>query len=85
MVHCPLKTMQVMKKIYVGIDISKEKLNLCYLKDLAVIREEECEAGSSALGIQKFIAGWGGKILGSLLILVGLFMLFGGRLGLRGF
>ena len=43
------------------------------------------KAGSSAFGIQKFIAGWGGKILGPLLILVGLFMLFGGRLGLRGF
>ena len=42
-------------------------------------------AGSSAFGIQKFIAGWGGKILGPLLILVGLFMLFGSRLGLRGF
>ena len=43
------------------------------------------KAGSSAFGIQKFIAGWGGKILGPLLILVGLFMLFGSRLGLRGF
>lgn len=43
------------------------------------------KAGSSAFGIQKFIAGWGGKILGPLLILVGLFMLFGSSLGLRGF
>ena len=43
------------------------------------------KAGSSAFGIQKFIAGWGGKILGPLLILVGLFMFFGSRLGLRGF
>lgn len=43
------------------------------------------KAGSSAFGIQKFIAGWGGKILGPFLILVGLFMLFGGRLGVRGF
>lgn len=40
-----------MKKIYVGIDISKEKLNLCYLKDLAVIREEECE--NDVKGIKK--------------------------------
>lgn len=43
------------------------------------------KAGSSAFGIQKFLAGWGGKILGPLLILVGLFMLFGSSLGLRGF
>ncbi len=33
--------MQVMKKIYVGIDISKEKMNLCYQKDLETVREEE--------------------------------------------
>ena len=30
-----------MKKIYVGIDISKEKLNLCYQRDLKTVREEE--------------------------------------------
>jgi len=30
-----------MKKINVGIDISKEKLNLCYQMDLKTIREEE--------------------------------------------
>lgn len=40
-----------MKKIYVGIDISKEKLNLCYLKDLAAIREKECE--NDVKGIKK--------------------------------
>ena len=31
-----------MKKIYVGIDISKEKCNLCYRRGLEVVREEEC-------------------------------------------
>lgn len=31
-----------MKKIYVGIDISKEKCNLCYRSGLDVVREEEC-------------------------------------------
>lgn len=41
MVHCPLKTMQVMKKIYVGIDISKEKCNLCYRDGLEIVLEEE--------------------------------------------
>ena len=32
---------QVMKKIHVGIDISKEKLNLCYQENLETVREEE--------------------------------------------
>lgn len=31
-----------MKKIFIGIDISKEKLNLCYLSGLDIAREEEC-------------------------------------------
>ena len=30
-----------MKKIKLGIDISKEKLNLCYLSNLEIVREEE--------------------------------------------
>ena len=30
-----------MKKIKIGIDISKEKLNLCYQQDLKTVREEE--------------------------------------------
>lgn len=34
--------MQDMKKIYVGIDISKEKLNFCYRKGLEIVLEEEC-------------------------------------------
>ena len=37
-----LKAMQVMKKIYVGIDISKEKCNLCYRRGLEIVLEEEC-------------------------------------------
>lgn len=32
---------QVMKNLFVGIDISKEKLNLCYQKDLKTVLEEE--------------------------------------------
>ena len=31
-----------MKKIYVGIDISKEKCNLCYRKGLEIVLEQEC-------------------------------------------
>lgn len=38
-----------MKKIYVGIDISKEKLNVCYLKDLTVIGKEECANDAKAI------------------------------------
>ena len=34
--------MQVMNKIYVGIDISKEKCNLCFRRGLEIVREEEC-------------------------------------------
>ena len=30
-----------MKKIKLGIDISKEKLNLCYLSNLEIVSEEE--------------------------------------------
>ena len=30
-----------MKKIKLGIDISKEKLHLCYLSDLEIVREEQ--------------------------------------------
>ena len=40
-----------MKKIHVGIDISKEKLNLCYLKDLVIVREEE--SSNDVKGIKK--------------------------------
>ena len=38
-----------MKKIYVGIDISKEKLNLCYRSGLEIVREEECSNEVKAL------------------------------------
>ena len=31
-----------MKKIHVGVDISKEKCNLCYRSGLDIVREEEC-------------------------------------------
>lgn len=38
-----------MKKIYVGIDISKEKCNLCYRIGLDTVREEEVSNDSRAL------------------------------------
>ena len=38
-----------MNKIYVGIDISKEKCNLCYRRGLEIVREEECSNDVKAL------------------------------------
>lgn len=38
-----------MKKIYVGIDISKEKCNLCYRSGLEIVHEEECSNEVKAL------------------------------------
>ena len=38
-----------MKKIFVGIDISKEKLNLCYRNGLEIVREEECSNDVKAI------------------------------------
>ena len=38
-----------MKKIYVGIDISKEKCNLCFRSGLEIVREEECSNDVKAL------------------------------------
>ena len=42
-------------------------------------------SGASMFGVQKFIATWGELLLGPLLIVVGLFMLFGHRLNLPQF
>ena len=38
-----------MKKIHVGIDISKEKCNLCFRSGLEIVREEECSNDVKAL------------------------------------
>jgi len=43
------------------------------------------KTGSSAFGIQRFIASWGEKILGPLLLFVGIFMLAGDTFGMKGF
>lgn len=47
---------------------------------VAIIR-----GGSSAFGLQKFISDWGERAVGPLMLLIGLFMLFGSRLKLNGF
>lgn len=43
------------------------------------------KGGSSMFGIQKTVSSWGEKVLGPLLLLIGLFMLFGDRLNLPKF
>ena len=52
---------------------------------LGVVLISIIKGGSSAFGVQNFVAGWGEKIIGPLMLLVGLFMLFGNRLKLKGF
>ncbi len=67
-----------MKKLFVGIDISKEKLNLCYQKDLKTVFEEEvandvkaikkalgasCKALSVAINDMLFCAEYTGRYI----------------------
>lgn len=52
---------------------------------LGIVLISIIKGGSSAFGVQSFVAGWGEKIIGPLMLLVGLFMLFGNRLKLKGF
>ena len=42
-----------MKKIFVGIDISKEKLNVCLMRDMDIIHEDEFE--NTVKGVQKWL------------------------------
>jgi len=43
------------------------------------------KGGSSAFGLQKFVSEWGEKLIGPLMIVVGLLMLAGDRLNIKGF
>lgn len=52
---------------------------------LGVVLISIIKGGSSAFGVQSFVAHWGEKIIGPLMLLVGLFMLFGHRLKMNGF
>lgn len=52
---------------------------------LGIVLISIIKGGSSALGVQSFVAGWGEKLIGPIMLLVGLFMLFGHRLKLKGF
>lgn len=44
-----VKTLQVMIKIFIGIDISKEKLNFCFRTASEIVCEEEIENTSTAI------------------------------------
>lgn len=52
---------------------------------LGIVLISIIKGGSSAFGVQSFVASWGEKLIGPLMLLVGLFMLFGHRLKLKGF
>ena len=52
---------------------------------LGIVLISIIKGGSSAFGVQSFVAGWGEKLIGPLMLLVGLFMLFGHYLKLKGF
>lgn len=52
---------------------------------LGVILISILEEGASVFGIQKYISKWGVLIIGPILIIIGLFMLFGSRLNLPKF
>lgn len=92
---CPLAT-NIAAIGYVGKDIESRRhifLNgllytlgriICYTVLgavlIAIIKE-----GSSMFGIQKTIGEWGELVLGPILVVLGLFLLFGEKLSLRGF
>lgn len=52
---------------------------------LGVVLIMVLKGGSSMFGIQKTVSSWGEMVLGPLLLLIGLFMLFGDRLNLPKF
>jgi sulfite exporter TauE/SafE len=52
---------------------------------LGIILLAIIKGGNSLFGIQKFIGKFGGKVIGPILLLVGLYMLFGSKLNLPSF
>ena len=92
---CPLAT-NIAAIGYIGKDI-EDRRNVFYkgllytlgrvvaYTLLGVVLIVIIRSGASMFGIQKFIATWGELLLGPLLIVVGLFMLFGHRLNLPQF
>ena len=52
---------------------------------LGVILISIIEEGASIFGIQKYVSKWGEKLIGPILLVIGLFMLFGDKLNLPKF
>lgn len=52
---------------------------------LGIILLTIIKGGNSLFGIQKFIGKFGGKVIGPILLLIGLYMLFGSKLNLPSF
>lgn len=92
---CPLAT-NVAAMGYIAKDLEQPRRALsrgilyCFGRMLSytalgIVLISIIKGGSSAFGVQSFVAGWGEKLIGPLMLLVGLFMLFGHRLKLKGF
>ena len=52
---------------------------------LGIILISILEEGASVFGIQKYVSKWGEKLIGPILLVIGLFMLFGDKLNLPKF
>lgn len=92
---CPLAT-NVAAMGYIAKDLEQPRRALsrgilyCFGRMLSytalgIVLISIIKGGSSAFGVQSFVASWGEKLIGPLMLLVGLFMLFGHRLKLKGF
>ena len=92
---CPLAT-NVAAMGYIAKDLEQPRMALrrgilyCFGRMLSytalgIVLISIIKGGSSAFGVQSFVAGWGEKLIGPLMLLVGLFMLFGHYLKLKGF
>lgn len=92
---CPLAT-NVAAMGYIAKDLEQPRMALsrgilyCFGRMLSytalgIVLIAIIRSGSTAFGVQSFVAGWGEKLIGPLMLLVGLFMLFGHRLRLKGF
>lgn len=89
---CPLAT-NITAISYIGKDIKSKKVvfrnGLLYsigrvlsYTILGIVLILILKSGSSMFGIQRFISQYGGKIIGPLLILIGIFMIFNKKLNL---
>ena len=92
---CPLAT-NVAAMGYIAKDLEQPRMALsrgilyCFGRMLSytvlgIVLISIIKGGSSAFGVQSFVASWGEKLIGPLMLLVGLFMLFGHRLKMKGF